>query len=167
MEGNLCSRRVRGDESDLDCIEGMVCYNAAWPRSPASSLLVDVALLDSCNTANFRHRPRGTDSLAVRLLDGYASAVISPFWSNQPMVTTPFVAWEALANGAPLGDVCEKLNATNCWTNPVEAPFVLFGDPEMVAFDCPPDPSRIILSDANAMGGGRWHLDCARPISGI
>lgn len=140
MGGNLCSLRQAATAGDRQCAGAYDCVFPAWPRIPASQLRCDWVMLDSCSTASFElagpEQDRGLN-LAVHLLDGFASAVISPARTNTPWSLTPYLVWVLARQGIAAGELLRQLNTLVGRQLSSADPYMLLGDPD----------ARLVLAD--------------------
>ncbi|MGO7988136.1 hypothetical protein [Rhizobium leguminosarum] len=102
---------------------------------------VDVAIIESCSTASFRvlgPLREAAINLSVRLLDGHSSAVISPYRSSSPIHLLWAHLWSMCQEGSTVAEISSAANllaVDRCKSMALNgSPYVLFGDPRMVAF---------------------------------
>lgn len=161
MDGNLCSRSEPAEVGDPRCIHGLDCLYAQGPRVPARALRADIVLLNGCATAAFRScGPDARDSrnLAVQLLDGFSSAVVSPYRNYLPSALSPYLAWHLASRGEPLGRLCQALNEHSRARSGTVETYLLLGDPDSTVFT----PERATLREPRELpvrGQGPWEVE--------
>lgn len=168
LDGNLCSIDKFRPADDRRCVGGYECAFPGFDRVPVSDLPLDVVLIDSCSTANFQTlgpgQPVGTN-LAIRMLDGQATCVLSPWRSSRSVAFAPYFAWRLAASGMPIGQVCLRLNRAISSSLLVPEPFLLLGDPEMQVYS--PPYKQLGRVDATRLCENRWELSMSGPFDGV
>lgn len=138
--GNLCSLRSREEAGSTKCIGGYQCIFSQAPRTPASTIRTEFAMIESCCAASVQQigptQATGTN-LATELLDGFAVAVLAPYRTNPSLPSMPLLALRLAQQGATVGEVLLVLNrhANRLLNNCTH--FVLLGDPELHLFTRP------------------------------
>lgn len=159
--GFLCSSRGSGDPRE--CVGGMTCVHGHGDLSRESirafDLRSDVVLLDSCSSGNFQRQPEPGSNVALALLEGEVCSVVTPASLSSPMPLTPYLCWERLVRGSPLGEVVSVLNAHVLDSRRVPHNYVLFGDPELRPFEA--GDASVTEATARSLHEGTWRVDVA------
>ncbi|MDC0742936.1 hypothetical protein [Polyangium mundeleinium] len=154
MDGNLCSRLDAAAAGDRACFAGFDCMFPNEPRVPAGALRGDVLVLEQCATAAFRlnyPQPAGGANLALQLLNGAASAVISPYRIHHPTAFASYLSWEHCLRGATMGELCHALGRLAEQKTGMPSPYILLGDPDLRI--CAPESVAEVPRHTGALGG--------------
>lgn len=140
LGGKLCGLPSPVEAGSPKCIGPLECIFREGARTPANELRCDVAVVESCNVASFRHLGPTDDqlvNLAVRMLEGHSVAVISPYCTQVLWPPTPNLVATLGREGLSVGRICAILNASIVSRANAVGTFVLIGDPEAIVYAPP------------------------------